>query len=60
MSLAGRGVVVTRPRELAEAFVQLLERRGGRALVFPAIEIQPLPLPATWSYSSAHRPCAWR
>jgi len=28
MSLAGRGVVVTRPRELAEAFVQLLERRG--------------------------------
>jgi uroporphyrinogen-III synthase len=43
MSLAGRGVVVTRPRELAEPFVQLLEQRGARALVFPAIEIQPLP-----------------
>ena len=47
MSLAGRGVVVTRPRELAPAFAELLERRGARALVFPAIEIQPLPLPAT-------------
>ena len=46
MSLAGRGVVVTRPRELAEPFVQLLEQRGARALVFPAIEIQPLPRPA--------------
>ena len=46
MSLAGRGVVVTRPRELAEAFAQLLERHGARALVFPAIEIQPLPAPA--------------
>jgi len=46
MSLAGRGVVVTRPRELARAFAELLERRGARALVFPAIEIQPLPPPA--------------
>jgi len=46
MSLAGRGVVVTRPRELAPAFAELLERRGARALVFPAIEIQPLPRPA--------------
>jgi uroporphyrinogen-III synthase len=46
MSLAGRGIVVTRPRELAQAFAQLLEQRGARALVFPAIEIQPLPPPA--------------
>ena len=46
MSLAGRGIVVTRPRELAEPFARLLERRGARAIVFPAIEIQPLPLPA--------------
>jgi uroporphyrinogen-III synthase len=46
MSLAGRGIVVTRPRELAEPFAQLLERRGARALVFPSIEIQPLPPPA--------------
>jgi uroporphyrinogen-III synthase len=46
MSFAGRGVVVTRPRELAEPFARLLERRGARPFVFPAIEIQPLPAPA--------------
>jgi len=45
MSLAGRGVVVTRPRELAGALAELLERRGARAFMFPAIEIQPLPAP---------------
>lgn len=47
MSLAGRGVVITRPLELAAPFARLLERRGARAIVFPAIEIQPLPAPAT-------------
>jgi len=46
MSLAGRGVVVTRPRELAEPLARLLEARGARAILFPAIEIQPLPAPA--------------
>ena len=46
MSLSGRGVVVTRPRGLAEAFAAALERRGARALVFPAIEIEELPAPA--------------
>jgi uroporphyrinogen-III synthase len=46
MSLAGRGIVVTRPRELAAPFARLLESRGARAIVFPAIEIQPLPPPA--------------
>jgi uroporphyrinogen-III synthase len=45
VSLAGRGVLVTRPRGLAEAFAQAIERRGGRGIVFPAIEIQPLPTP---------------
>jgi uroporphyrinogen-III synthase len=45
MSLAGRGVVVTRPRELAQALATLIERRRGRAIVFPAIEIEPLPQP---------------
>jgi uroporphyrinogen-III synthase len=49
MSLAGRGVVLTRPRELAEPFAGLLERRGARAIVFPAIEIQPLAPPRTLS-----------
>ena len=45
MSLAGRGVLVTRPRGLAEAFAASLERSGARAIVFPAIDIQPLPVP---------------
>jgi uroporphyrinogen-III synthase len=46
MSLAGRGVVVTRPRGLAGALAAMLESRGARAIVFPAIEIEPLPAPA--------------
>ena len=46
MNLAGRGIVVTRPRELAEPFARLLEQHGARAFLFPAIEIQPLPAPA--------------
>jgi uroporphyrinogen-III synthase len=46
MSLAGRGVVVTRPRELAEGLAVAIERAGGRAIRFPAIEIEALPLPA--------------
>jgi uroporphyrinogen-III synthase len=46
MSLAGRGVVLTRPRELAEAFAKRIEARGARPIVFPSIEIQPLPAPA--------------
>ena len=45
--LSGRGVVVTRPRELAEPFARLLEQHGARAIVFPALEIQPLPPPPT-------------
>ena len=46
MSLAGRGVVVTRPRDLAAAFAARIERLGARAIVFPTLEIQPLPVPA--------------
>lgn len=45
MSLAGRGIVVTRPRELAGGLERLLEARGARAIVFPALEIEPLPAP---------------
>ncbi|HYL88506.1 MAG TPA: uroporphyrinogen-III synthase [Burkholderiales bacterium] len=45
MSLAGRGVVLTRPRDLAAAFAQRIESRGARAIIFPSIEIQPLPAP---------------
>jgi len=45
MSLAGRGVLVTRPRELSRGLAALVERAGGRAIVFPAIEIEALPQP---------------
>jgi uroporphyrinogen-III synthase len=44
--IAGRGVLVTRPRELARPLAELIERRGARAILFPAIEIEPLPAPA--------------
>jgi uroporphyrinogen-III synthase len=46
--LEGRGIVVTRPAAQAQGLAALIERAGGRALVFPAIEIQDLagpPLP---------------
>lgn len=46
MSLAGRGIVVTRPRELAAGLAALVERAGGKAFLFPAIEIERLPPPA--------------
>lgn len=46
MSLAGRGVLVTRPRELAQGLARLIEDAGGRAIVFPAIEIEPLQVDA--------------
>lgn len=46
MSLAGRGIVVTRPRELAQGLASLIERAGGIPIVFPAIEIRDLPAPA--------------
>jgi len=45
MSLAGRAVVLTRPRELAERLARTLEARGARAIVFPVIEIEPLAPP---------------
>jgi uroporphyrinogen-III synthase len=38
--LAGRGVVITRPREQAEGLASLVEAAGGRALLYPAIGIE--------------------
>jgi uroporphyrinogen-III synthase len=37
--LHDRGIVVTRPRDLADNLARLIEGAGGRALLFPAIEI---------------------
>lgn len=45
MSLAGRGILVTRPRDLAAGFAGRIESAGGTAIVFPAIEIERLPPP---------------
>lgn len=38
--LAGRGVVITRPAGQGAALAKLVEDAGGRAIVFPVIEIQ--------------------
>lgn len=47
MSLAGCGIVVTRPRELAQSLADLIAARGARPIVFPTIRIEALPAPAT-------------
>jgi len=39
--LAGRTVLVTRPRDRADELVRLLERRGARVLLAPSIEVAP-------------------
>ncbi len=44
--LSGRAIVVTRPREHAQAFADLIRAAGGEALLFPTIEIASLPRPA--------------
>lgn len=38
--LNGRGIVVTRPAEQADTLARLVEREGGRAIVFPVIAIE--------------------
>ena len=39
--LAGRGIVITRPREHAPALAGLVRAAGGEPILFPAIEILP-------------------
>jgi uroporphyrinogen III methyltransferase / synthase len=41
--LQGRGIVVTRPAGQAERLAALVSAAGGRAFLFPAIEIERLP-----------------
>jgi uroporphyrinogen-III synthase len=40
-TLDGRTIVVTRPAERAARLVRMLEERGARAIVAPAIEVKP-------------------
>jgi uroporphyrinogen-III synthase len=44
--LHGRGIVVTRPARQSANLVSLIEEAGGRAVRFPAIEIEPFSSPA--------------
>jgi uroporphyrinogen-III synthase len=44
-SLKNRGIVVTRPASLAQGLASLIEAAGGKAFLFPAIEIEPLAVP---------------
>ena len=49
MSLGGRGVLVTRPAGVAAALAERIERAGGRAILFPTIEIAGLPRPSAFN-----------
>jgi uroporphyrinogen-III synthase len=45
--LAGRGVLITRPREHASALADSVRAAGGEPILFPAIEILPPENPAS-------------
>ena len=46
MALAGRRILVTRPRELAQELAALIRAAGGEPLLYPAIEIRDAADPA--------------
>jgi uroporphyrinogen-III synthase len=48
-ALTGRVVLVTRPRAQAARLARLIEQAGGRALLYPAIEIEDVPVPPALS-----------
>jgi len=48
-ALRGLGILVTRPRAQAQRLARLIEAAGGRAHLFPAIEIEDVPVPAALS-----------
>lgn len=52
-SLRGRGILVTRPGERAANLARLIEGSGGRAHLFPAIEIEDLPAPSALRHLQA-------
>ncbi len=39
--LFGQGIVITRPKEQAEEFAQLLRQQGARVIYFPTIKVVP-------------------
>lgn len=43
--MKGKGIVVTRPRELAGGLARAIEGAGGRAILFPTIAIEDAPPP---------------
>ena len=43
--MKGKGIVVTRPRELAAALAAGIEKAGGTPILFPTIAIEDLPPP---------------
>lgn len=43
--LAGRTVLVTRPRHQAAALERAIEDAGGRAYLFPALDVEAVPIP---------------
>ena len=45
LSLQGKGIVVTRPREQADEMLTLLQAQGARAILFPAVQIEA---PENW------------
>lgn len=47
--LKGSKVLVTRPQAQAAELTQLITAAGGQAILFPLIEIEPIP-PAQWSF----------
>jgi uroporphyrinogen-III synthase len=56
--LEGLGVVITRPRDPAEALAGALEKAGARAFVFPALAIEDLPATAELEAALAGLPRA--
>ena len=44
-ALSGRTVLVTRPAHQAAALVRTIQSAGGEAFVFPALEIEAVPVP---------------
>jgi uroporphyrinogen III methyltransferase / synthase len=52
--LKDRGIVVTRPAGQAQRLAALLAAGGARPIVFPAIEIEPLPQAALPSLEGTH------